>query len=322
MRRTAPLLLTLLVAACARDNGPLPVVGTLERDRVEIVAQAWETLLEVHVAEGQAVSAGDVVASQDPAIARIELDRVRSVRDRHSNRLAELLRGPRMEEIDEARAKLAGAESRERIAGREYARIADLEAKKLASDADLDAARKERDLAIADRGQSAARLEALLEGTTAEEIRQAEATLAEAEAVVADRQLQLDRLTLRAPRTGVIDAVPVEAGDRPQAGQVVAILLAGDRAYARVYVPADVRVRVRPGMTAVVRVDGMTGPLLGRVRTVAAEASFTPYFALTERDRSRLAYVAEIDLERDAARALPTGVPVEADFPDLQAGGD
>ena len=194
-------------------------------------------------------------------------------------------------------------------------------AKKLASDADLDAARKEKDLASADRGQSAARLEALLVGTTAEEIRQAEAALAEAEAVVADRQLQLDRLTLRAPSTGVIDAVPVEAGDRPQAGQVVAVLLAGDRVYARVYVPADVRLRVRPGMTAVVRADGMAEPLRGRVRTVAAEASFTPYFALTERDRSRLAYVAEIDLEGEAARALPIGVPVEADFPDLRASG-
>jgi HlyD family secretion protein len=74
-------------------------------------------------------------------------------------------------------------------------------------------------------------------------------------------------------------------------------------------------------MTAVVRADGMAEPLRGRVRTVAAEASFTPYFALTERDRSRLAYVAEIDLEGEAARALPIGVPVEADFPDLRASG-
>jgi HlyD family secretion protein len=50
------------------------------------------------------------------------------------------------------------------------------------------------------------------------------------------------------------------------------------------------------------------------VRTVSSEASFTPYFALTERDRGHLAYVAEIDLPDQAAGDLPTGLPVEVSF--------
>ena len=52
----------------------------------------------------------------------------------------------------------------------------------------------------------------------------------------------------------------------------------------------------------------------GRVRTVSQEAAFTPYYALTERDRSRLTYVAKIDLEGEAARALPTGLPLEVEL--------
>jgi HlyD family secretion protein len=48
------------------------------------------------------------------------------------------------------------------------------------------------------------------------------------------------------------------------------------------------------------------------VRTVSQDAAFTPYYALTERDRGRLAYVAKIDLEGEAARELPTGLPLEA----------
>ena len=46
-------------------------------------------------------------------------------------------------------------------------------------------------------------------------------------------------------------------------------------------------------------------------RYIAGEASFTPYFALTQRDRSRLAYQAEIDLTEPAALDLPVSVPVE-----------
>ena len=49
------------------------------------------------------------------------------------------------------------------------------------------------------------------------------------------------------------------------------------------------------------------------MRWVSADASFTPYFALTEHDRSRLSYLAEVDVP-DAAE-LPSGVPLEVDFP-------
>ncbi|MGH7337050.1 MAG: hypothetical protein ACREI7_05705, partial [Myxococcota bacterium] len=41
---------------------------------------------------------------------------------------------------------------------------------------------------------------------------------------------------------------------------------------------------------------------------------FTPYYALTERDRGRLTYVAKVDLEGEAARALPTGLPLEVEL--------
>jgi len=61
-------------------------------------------------------------------------------------------------------------------------------------------------------------------------------------------------------------------------------------------------------------VDGVAEVLPGRVRTVSQEAAFTPYYALTERDRGRLSYVAKIDLEGDAARGLPTGLPLEAEL--------
>lgn len=68
-----------------------------------------------------------------------------------------------------------------------------------------------------------------------------------------------------------------------------------------------------PGDRIDVRIDGVEAPQEGRVRWVSSDATFTPYFALTEHDRSRLSYLAEIDLP-DASH-LPSGVPLEADFP-------
>ena len=93
----------------------------------------------------------------------------------------------------------------------------------------------------------------------------------------------------------------------------MAILLSGDQVYARVYVPESIRVQVRPGTEARVFVDGLDASLTGRVRWVASESAFTPYYALTERDRGRLTYLAKIDI-LDASERLPDGIPVEVEL--------
>jgi len=50
------------------------------------------------------------------------------------------------------------------------------------------------------------------------------------------------------------------------------------------------------------------------VRKLSHDAAFTPYFALTQHDRGRLVYLAEVEVAGPAADALPTGVPVEVRF--------
>ena len=92
------------------------------------------------------------------------------------------------------------------------------------------------------------------------------------------------------------------------------ILLADSAAFARVYVPEPLRANVRPGSPARVYVDGHEAPLQGKVRYVASDAAFTPYFALTQRDRSRLAFLSEVEIVDAAVKNLPAGVPVEVEL--------
>jgi HlyD family secretion protein len=89
--------------------------------------------------------------------------------------------------------------------------------------------------------------------------------------------------------------------------------LDSSRTYARVYVPEHLRTRVIPGASIDIQVDGIDSAFAGRVRWVSSDATFTPYFALTEHDRSRLSFLAEIDIP--GAADLPSGVPLQADFP-------
>ena len=145
---------------------------------------------------------------------------------------------------------------------------------------------------------------------------QARAAVERAKAALAELQLTAERYAVRAPRPGLVEALPFEIGERPPIGAPVAILLADGTPYARVHVPEPLRAAYVPGSTVAVHVDGVSEALTGKVRYVSAQASFTPYYALTQQDRGRLAYLAEITLEGAAAEKLPAGVPVQVRLAD------
>jgi HlyD family secretion protein len=310
-------VMVALLAGCGDSQTPMPLVGTLERDRIEVPAQAWETLVEIPVQEADAVTEGQLLARQDPSLMLIRVKQAQAAERRAARRLAELVRGPRQQDISAARARLDGAESQLDADEKAFQRTAKLVEKRLLSDSDLDNARARLEVAQATRDEAAARLAELIEGTTKEELEQARAAVEESRARVMEQTLDLERLELRAPVNGVVDSVPFAVGDRPPAGTTVMVLLADTAPYARVYVPETMRVLVSAGLSALVSVDGIPDAFEGRVRTVSSEAIFTPYFALTERDRSRLAYVAEVDLIGETAARLPVGLPVEVTFPDM-----
>ena len=114
---------------------------------------------------------------------------------------------------------------------------------------EIDLERAEAALGEAEGRRDAARsvLTRLLNGATPEELDQARARLAEAEARVDEIRIRKRRLRVSAPRAGVIDALPFEIGERPPTGATVAVLLAADAPYARVYVPAALRPSIRTG---------------------------------------------------------------------------
>lgn len=313
----AVLLLLAATAGCDRMADPLPAVGTLERDRIELVAESDEPIVAINVTEGETVAAGDLLVALDTAVIDAELAQARAAQSRTEQRFAELVRGPRRERILEARARVEGARENLSTQQREHERIAKLLEQRLVSPSQLDQAHARRELAAAELKGAEAELMELLEGTTSEELAQAEAAVSEAKAAVRVLEVVAARLEVRAPRSGRVDALPYEVGERPPTGATVAVLLADDAPYARVYIPAAVRSRIVPGLEALIRIHGDERAFRGRVRYVSAEAAFTPYFALTQRDRGRLSYLAEIVLTDPEAAMLPTGVPVEADFPAL-----
>lgn len=313
--RIEPFLIIsiVLLAACgSEENGQ--ALGTLEWDRIELVATAAESIVSVDVHEGQWVKKGDRLLQLNPAKEMARLKRFEASRHEAEARLAELVEGPRKEEIAQARARVEGARSRLREAEVTLQRTRTLKSQDLTSESRLD-------LAITAFESTEAQLEAdrealakLLAGTRVEQIVQAEYALEQAQASVARQQVVVSELTVVATRDGRLDNLPYKLGERPFVGATLAVILAGPAPYARVYVSEPDRLGVQVGQLLPIHIDGLPLPLTGRVRKLSSDPVFTPYFALSERDRGRLAYVAEVILPAGEGIDLPAGVPVQVDL--------
>ena len=306
-------LAAFMLAACNNSDNLNVVVGELASDRIELIAEVNEPILEILVAEGESVTAGQLILRQDDTRASARLREAEAAVGQSQARLDELVRGPRQEQITQARANLAGANRDVEFRRAQFQRAKDLLEKELASPETRDRARAELDAAEANLELRRAQLQELLAGTTVEELAQAEQSLQQAQARRDSASVDVERHNLVAPVDGIFDSRLFEPGERPPAGQPAAVMLGGSQPYARIYVPERLRVHVRPGTEARIAVDGIDASIEGRVRWVAHEAAFTPYFALTERDRGRLTYLAKVDIQAQRER-LPDGVPVEVEL--------
>ncbi len=314
MKKTITTLTTILaLAGCSTDENPNRVVGELTSDRYELTAEVGEPIMAINVAEGEWVTAGQVLLTQDDTRARARLAESTAALAQQQARLDEFVRGPRSEQIAAGRANVEGATQELEFRQADMKRIEEIHTRGLASPDLLDRASAALDAARASLKLRLAQLEELLAGTTIEELAQAEQAVRQTEARRDAIQVDLDRHETRAPVDGITDSRLFEVGERPVPGQPVMIMLGGQQAHARVFVPETIRVHVSAGTPAAIYVDGLDEPLEGRVRWVSSESAFTPYFALTERDRGRLSYVAKVDITTQRDR-LPDGVPVEVEL--------
>jgi len=317
MKTDLRLLVVLVVAAallagCHRSSPE--VLGTVEFDRITLPAPAAEHIVKIDVREGQYVPAGTRIMQLETTRTQAALDNARADLQQQQQALLELQRGPREEQIRQARANLVGAQAQSRDANAYYQRLSALGKQQFVSAADLDRAKASAGNADAAVAADRAALDQLVNGSRVEDIAQARAAVAAATANAASRSVDLDKLDLTAPRDVRVDSLPYKLGDQAQPGTPLVILLASDTPYARVYVPAALRPSIKVGDKAVVRLHEGKRQFNGTVRMVRSEPTFTPYYALSGEDATRLSYLAEIALGTDA-RELPQGFPVAVAFP-------
>lgn len=307
--------MTLVVALSACSEVETNVaLGTLERDRITLAATAPEIIVAQPVAEGMHVEAGTLLVQLDTTLQEAIVARAQAEQAALQANLDRLRNGFRSEEIDAAEARVATARSVLLESEREVTRIEGLSERQLASQAEYERAQTQRDANAARLRDVEAQLQLLHQGTRSEDLRAAEAQMLAATAQVIAEQQRLENLSVVATRAGILDSLPWHVGERVGTGQQLAVLLADGAPYARVHIPEPARAAINVGTNLTVHIDGVDAPITGSVRWIAQDPAFTPYYALNSSERSRLVYLAEVQLP-ESASDLPAGLPAQVELP-------
>ena len=289
-------------------------------------------------------------AALDRAVAGFrseEIDQARARRDRLAATLKRLIDGPRSQEIDASRARLASARADLTLAQSEFARTQKSFQSGAATQFEMDATTQRVDSAKANLDMRQAELNLLLAGTREEEIDEARASLAEADAALAlltagtrtedieqaraalaataaardAVQVQIDELSITAPRAAEIDALDLRPGDIIAPNAPVLTLIDPMDLWVRAFVPEN-HLDIQVGQRVSISTDSYKRRRFpARITFIARQGEFTPSNLQTTEERSKQVFRIKVTLD-EGQDLLRPGMAADVWFNPTQAATD
>ncbi len=308
------VLVALAGLACAArsEKNAITASGTIEAIEVNVASKVAGQVLALAVEEGARVRPGDILAEVDHATADIQLRQAAAGVDLARAQLALLLSGARKEDIQQAEAALKQAEANLRLAADDARRMRELSRTASVTVKQRDDAEARLTIAEAQRVAAAEALSKVQRLARPEEIRAAEARLAQAEAARDLLAKSIADCTIVAPAGGIVTHRAVEAGELVTPGATVVTLAELDSVYVMIYLTEREIGRVRLGDAADVEIDAFPGrPFPGKVTYISPEAEFTPKNVQTKEDRVKLVFGVKVEIENREGLLKP-GLPADA----------
>jgi multidrug resistance efflux pump len=151
-------------------------------------------------------------------------------------------------------------------------------------------------------------------GATDEQIATMAAQVEIARAALGELEVQLDKLTLKAPISGLVLERAVHVGELAIPAAPLMNLGDLDDLILTVYIPEDRLGEVSLGLPVSVTVDAYPGRAFsGTVRHIADEAEFTPKNVQTREERVNLVFAVKVNLP-NPDHALKPGMPADVQF--------
>jgi len=309
-----PGALALAGIACweGRPKDLISASGTIEAIEINVASKVAGQVVELAAEEGRRVEPGDILAIVDHAALDIQLRQATAGVRLAEAQLALLVKGARSEDIRQAEETLKQAEASLKLAADDARRMRDLAGSGSVTPKSREDAETRLAVATAQKNAADEALKKVRRLARPEEIRAAEARLAQAQAGADLLAKTIADCTIAAPSAGVVTQRAVERGELVSPGATLVTLVDLDIVSVMIYVPEKVLGRIKLGDRAEVRIDAFPDKTFaGEVTYISPEAEFTPKNVQTKEDRVKLVFGVKIEIENREGWLKP-GLPADA----------
>lgn len=244
------LLMLILIAAAAlfhSHNQFLLLQGEVDAPEVIVTSKAKGRVIERHIERGDDVKKGQLLLTLESPELQAQYAALKAAKDQAQAQLDQSLHGTREETLRDLQASLAQANSQYQNASREFTRLNNLLGKGYVSINELDNARKAKEVAFQQVQSATARLEEGKNGDRIELRQQYEAAVNQAQQKLAEIQVQIDDLQVKAPVDGEVGPIPAEIGELFNAGSPLLSLISLPQSYFVYNLREDILVGVKKG---------------------------------------------------------------------------
>ncbi len=304
-----------------KDFGPIIASGTVEAVEVSVAARTSGQIEKIFVEEGARVHVGDTLAIIDSASLAIQLRQAEASVDLAESQLELLLKGARVEDIRQVEEAARQAEATLNLASEDLERIRSLYAKESTTLKLLQDAETRFKVAQAQHAASQQALQKVRKLSRPEEVKAAEARLAQAEAGRDLFKKTIADATIISPAAGIVTHKAREPGEFVGPGTTLLTIADLENVRLNIYVTEVDLGRVRLGQGADVRIDSHPDRVFGgTVIFISPEAEFTPKNVQTQEERVKLVYRVKIQIPNPEGLLKP-GMPADASLPVTPPGG-
>jgi HlyD family secretion protein len=308
-----PIVVAILgaaaLAACsARSDGTLQ--GYVEGTYVYVSGESAGRLIERPAADGMPVKEGALLFRLDDASEKAQLSAAEARLAQAEAQLSDLQSGKRPEELAVLVAQVSAARSAFNSANDAYTRQLLLLEKGVVSQTAVDNAKSARDSAEAQLQAAERQLEVARLPARPDEIAAAERNVAAEQASLDQARIALDRRTVTAPASGMIEETFFEPGEQVPVGTPVVSLLPDINKRIRFFLGERQLATVKVGDRVTVACDSCPANMTAEVTFVSSEAEFTPPIIYSKENREKLVF--RVDARPlDGAATLKVGQPVD-----------
>jgi HlyD family secretion protein len=296
---------------CFTQKAGITATGTVEVTLADIVPKINGYISELKIEPGDFVKTGQVIARISRPDLEAQLLADKSALVKAKVQLADLEKGSRAQEIQQAKASMAAAQAVYDKAKTDLERYRTLHKDGAIATQQFEAAQSSYDVAYSSLIAAQAQQSLVVEGNRPDIIEAQRVEVDRSQAILDVTRVALADTVVISSLNGVILSKNYQDGEYVSPGSAIATVGNLNDCWVKVYVPSPQLGLIRLGQAVEVQIDAYPNRVFaGTIKEIGQNAEFTPRQSITQKERANLVFYVKVKIDNSEGILKP-GMPAD-----------